>query len=334
MPSSPTSLPSTLKLLSDPVRLRLCALVARSELAVQELVDVTGLQQSRISNHLSRLKRAGVVRDRREGTWSFHSLVEPREGGPLTPALFQAAIEPWLASEDGQRDLSALAAVLDRRRSKSREMHDRLAQRWPETFSDFTSGTLRAELVAEAFPLGPHVADLGCGAGFLALWLAERGAQVVAVDHSDGMLATARSRPGAAHVTFRRGELDDLPLADGEVDCAFANLVWHHLPDQEQAAREVFRIVRPGGRVIVSDLVPHDRDWMREAMGDLRLGQKPEQVAAALARAGFVDLVVERVHDRYRVASPDGGHAEFAMFLVRGSKPAVAPSSVDSVRMQ
>lgn len=316
------NLPSTLKLLSDPVRLRLCALLARAELAVHELVDVTGLQQSRISNHLSRLKRAGLVRDRREGTWSFHSLAEPRDDGPLTPALYAATIEPSVASGEGRGDALALEAVLDRRRNKSRETHDLLAKRWPEVGQDFTQGTLRAEILAHAFPCGATIADLGCGAGFLALWLASRGAQVVAVDHSEGMLQAARARQGAAAVTFRRGEFDDLPLADGEVDAAFANLVWHHLPDHDQAAREVFRVVRPGGRVVVSDLLPHDREWMRELMGDLRLGVKPEQVVVALARAGFVDLVAESAHDRYCVAAPSGERSEFSMFVVRGSKPA------------
>jgi ArsR family transcriptional regulator len=142
------------------------------------------------------------------------------------------------------------------------------------------------------------------------------------------MLQAARARQGAAAVTFRRGEFDDLPLADGEVDAALANLVWHHLPDHDQAAREVFRVVRPGGRVVVSDLLPHDREWMRELMGDLRLGVKPEQVVVALARAGFVDLVAEAAHDRYCVAAPGGERTEFSMFVVRGSKPAVA--SIDS----
>ena len=102
------SLQATLKLLSDPLRLRLCALLARSELVVQELVTITGLQQSRVSNHLSLLKRAGVVRDRREGTWSFHSLVEPAAAGALTPSLFEATVQPYLDADEGQRDLSAL----------------------------------------------------------------------------------------------------------------------------------------------------------------------------------------------------------------------------------
>ena len=319
------SLHTTLKLLSDPVRLRLCGLLAHGELAVQELCTITGLQQSRISNHLSLLKRAGLVRDRREGTWSFHSLIEPSSEGPLSPSLFQATVEPYQASTEGQRDQQALGAVLDQRRQKSRDMHDRLAERWSAVGQEFALGTLRDEVLAQAWPCGTAVADLGCGTGFLALWLAERGAQVIAVDHSERMLGQAKQRQ-AATVEFRQGEIDALPLRAAEVDAAFSNLVWHHLPDHEAAAREVFRVLRPGGTVVVSDMLLHDADWMREAMGDLRLGLKPDQVVGALARAGFTALRTQTLTDRYRVATPDGGAAEFPMFVVRGEKPRAARS--------
>lgn len=315
------SLQSTLKLLSDPVRLRLCALLARAELAVQELVRITGLQQSRVSNHLSLLKRQGLVRDRREGTWSFHSLVEPHDGGPLTPALFAASIQPFHDSAEGHADWQALLAVLDQRRAASRAAHDQLAEQWPAGGEDFTLGTLRAEILAEAWPCGGTVADLGCGTGFLAAWLAERGASVIAVDHSERMLRTARQRAGAG-VTFRKGEIDALPLAANEVDAAFCNLVWHHLPDHAAAARELYRVVRPGGRVVVSDLLPHEHEWMRRAQGDLRLGLEPERVQVALARAGFVDLRSVQASDRYCRAASGRERVEFPMFLVGGSKPA------------
>jgi SAM-dependent methyltransferase len=321
MASALQSLQSALKLLSDPVRLRLCALLSRGELAVQELVAITGLQQSRISNHLSLLKRQGLVRDRREGTWSFHSLVEPSDDGPLSPQLFAATVMPFFDADVGAADAQALQAVLDQRRRKSREMHDRLADQWPALGQEFALGTLRAEVLAAAWPSGGTVADLGCGTGFLATWLAERATEVIAVDHSERMLTLAMQAAGS-RVTFRRGELDALPVEDAEVDAAFSNLVWHHLPDHDAAAREVFRVLRPGGRIVVSDLLPHECEWMRDAMGDLRLGLKPDQVIGALARAGFQSLRSETAKDRYRVAAPDGPYAEFPMFVVSGQKPA------------
>jgi DNA-binding transcriptional ArsR family regulator len=217
MASALATLQTTLKLLSDPVRLRLCALLSRAELVVQELGTITGLQQSRISNHLSLLKRAGLVRDRREGTWSFHSLVEPSSMARCRRSLFAATVLPWLESAEGEPDGKALAAVLDQRRKKSREAHDQLADQWATVGQEFAVGTLRAEVLAQAWPCGGIVADLGCGTGFLATWLAERGAHVVAVDHSERMLASARQRGAQDRITFRQGELDALPLRDGEV---------------------------------------------------------------------------------------------------------------------
>jgi ArsR family transcriptional regulator len=319
-------LTTALKLLSDPTRLRLCGLLAQRELAVQELVSVTGLQQSRISNHLALLKRAGLVRDRREGTWSFHSLVEPGERGPLTPELFAAVVAPWQGSDDGRRDQLALRAVLEHRREKSRQAHDRLAERW-ERGQEFAHGSLRAEVLAQAWPQGLVVADLGCGTGFLATRLAAAGARVIAVDHSERMLAAARRKKTAGAIEFRRGELDALPIDDQSVDAAFANLVFHHLPDFAAAAAEVFRILKPGGTVVISDLLPHDADWMRQTMGDLRLGLKAEQVSAALARAGFVELRSEPAVDRCRVHDPAGAPVEFPMFLVRGERPRARSTS-------
>ena len=145
---------------------------------------------------------------------------------------------------------------------------------------------------------------------------------MIAIDHAERMLETARQRVASTNVEFRRGDLESLPLADGEVDAAFANLVWHHVADMDGAAREVFRVLRPGGLVVVTDLLPHGEEWMREQMGDLRLGLRADAVMTALTRAGFRDVTQEAVADRYRVEDPAGRAAELELFLVRAARGA------------
>ncbi len=314
-------LQTTLKLLSDPVRLRLSALLSIEEIAVQELVTITGLAQSRISNHLALLKRAGLVLDRREGSWAFYRLVGPTADGALSPEMFQATIRPRLESAAGRRDLATLDTVREQRRERSRTTHDALADRWVEVGQAFCTGSLRAEACSALVPAGITVADLGCGAGFLTSYLAQRGIRVIAVDHSQKMLDAARARLAETSVEFRRGEMEQLPLADHGVDAAFANLVWHHVADMDRSARELARVIRPRGTAVITDLLPHDEDWMREGMGDYRLGLRPETVRGALARAGFFALSIESIHDQYVVQNPRGEESVLPLFLVRGTSP-------------
>lgn len=312
-------MPQVLKLLSDPVRLRLIAALHRAELAVQELVGLTGLAQSRISNHLALLRRAGLVTDRREGTWVFYRTAPPAADGAWSPGLFEAVVRPYLDSVAGRGDAELLERVREERRQQSRAAHDRLAANWAEVGQEFQTGTVRAEAWGALVPPSLTVADLGCGAGYLSEYLAGRGARVIAVDHAPAMLATARRRLPTA-VECRRGELDALPLQDAEVDAAFANLVWHHLADGSAVAREIARVLKPAGRVVVTDMLPHDEEWMREVMGDLRLGVEPDAVQASLAEAGFVDISFQPLDDNYVVRGKSGRKATFPLFLVTGRK--------------
>jgi ArsR family transcriptional regulator len=319
-----------LKLLSDPVRLRLLAALHREELAVHELTLLTDLAQSRVSNHLALLRRAGLVRDRREGTWVFYRTTPPRAGGAWSPALFAATVQPFLDSPQGRDDLAWLERLREERRAQSRIAHDRLASSWAEVGQEFSTGALRAEAWSALVPPGLTVADLGCGAGYLASYLATKAARVIAIDHAPGMLAAARARLPAS-VETRAGELDRLPLRDGEIDAAFANLVWHHLADGRAAAREIARALKPGGRVVVTDLLPHGEEWMRDEMGDLRLGLDSEEVTAALAEAGFRELSARPLEDRYVVRGRSGRKVALPLFLVSGARAHSGPDASSSV---
>jgi SAM-dependent methyltransferase len=267
------------------------------------------------------LRRSSLVQDRREGSWIFYCLAEPTPDGAMTRELYDAVILPYLAGTEGQRDAQALEAVREKRRERSRATHDALAERWVAVGQEFATGSLRAEAYSALVPRGMVLADLGCGAGFLTSFLMRRGARVIAVDHSQKMLDAARERYPDGTTEYRRGEMDALPLADGEVDAAFANLVWHHLGDMDRAAEELARVIRPCGTAVITDLLPHDEDWMRESMGDHRLGLRPDDVMGALARAGFVEVHIETIHDSYVVHSPRGEESALPLFLVRGTAP-------------
>jgi len=308
-----------LKLLADDNRLRLLALLDGEELSVQELTRVTGLGQSRVSHHLALLRQAGVIEDRREGSYTFCRL-RPRGGGnPLGAALWREVGGAFRRGETAAADRARLAELREERRAARRAAHDRLAGVWGGVGEDVERGSLRSEAVASLVPRSRVVADLGCGAGFLTRFLAARFDRVIAVDHSEAMLAAARVSVGpAAPVEWRAGELEALPIDDGEVDAVFANLALGHVGDLAAVARECARVLRPGGAAVITDLRPHGEEWMRDELAAERLGIPPEEVARALVEAGFGAVEEMAIEDRYRMRSASGRVARLGLFLVRG----------------
>jgi ubiquinone/menaquinone biosynthesis C-methylase UbiE len=135
------------------------------------------------------------------------------------------------------------------------------------------------------------IGDLGCGTGQLAAALAPFVARVVAVDRSAEMLAAARRRlRGWPSVELRRGDLEVLPVVDGELDAAIVMLVLHHVPDPAAVLRDAARSLRTGGRLLVLDMLPHDREEYRHQMGHVWLGFSEDQMQRLLGSAGFVDV--------------------------------------------
>ncbi len=282
------SLQKLFKTLADPTRVRLLALLEHEELAVQELMGVLGMAQSRVSRHLGILRDAGLVRDRREGTYVLYRFVPPE--APAWRQTWALVKEEWARDATAQRDGAALAHVMEARAAASRAFFDAVGPEWDALRKIFHDETLRARAIARLVPPELAAADVGTGTGVLALELARLGLRVVAVDHSPRMLEAAREKlaaEGVESVELRLGEAQALPLRDAEVDAAFAHMVLHYLPSPAEALAEMRRVVRPGGVVVVVDFVLHQSEWMRQELGVRWLGFEAEQLAHWFSEAGL-----------------------------------------------
>jgi len=304
------------KTLSDPTRVRLLSLLEREELAVQELMEVLGMAQSRVSRHLAILREAGLVRDRRDGTYVFYQLALP-ENGPWGDAW--ELVRRGLAGDTtAARDSAALARAMDARADRARSFFDAVGPEWDALRKVFDDDALRTRAIASLVPAGLRVADIGTGTGILALELSRIGLDVVAIDHSPRMLEAARAKldeAGGERVELRQGEASALPLRDGEVDAAFAHMVLHYLPSPGEAVAEMARVVKPGGKVVVVDFVAHDHEWMRQELGVHWLGFDTRDVERWLDDAGLTE---------FRIDSQAGLSAVRdlpATFVASGSRP-------------
>jgi ArsR family transcriptional regulator len=288
------------KTLSDPTRVRILALLEQEELAVQELMRVLGMAQSRVSRHLAILRDAGLLRDRRDGTFAYYRFPTPQEGAWRD--AWELTRHQMIDDPTVERDAAALREVLSARAQRTRSWFDTVGPEWDALRKVFNDDALRARAIAHLAPPGITVCDVGTGTGVLALELARLGVRVVAVDHSPAMLDAARAKlhaAGAGSVELRRGDAADLPLDDASVDAAFAHMVLHYLPSPADALAEMARVVKPGGpvsRVVVVDFEEHDREWMREELGVQWLGFPLEDVRAWLEAAGLEDVRVERTN--------------------------------------
>jgi len=306
--------------LGDPTRVRILALLEQEELAVHELMDALGMAQSRVSRHLGILREAGLLRDRREGTFVLYRFEKPPPG-PWAEAW--ALARRSLASDPvSGRDRLALGRVLEARAARSRSFFEAVGPEWDALRKVWNDDALRARALARVLPRDLVVADVGTGTGTFALELAAAGMRVIAVDHSKAMLEAARRKlaeAGSEGVELRHGEAEALPLGDGEVDAAFAHLVLQYLPAPGRALAELARVVRPGGAVVVVDFVRHDREWMRQELGVVWLGFEPQEVAEWLAEAGL-----EHVRVEVQAPAARGGDLP-ATFIADGRRPPGAP---------
>jgi ArsR family transcriptional regulator len=299
--------------LSDPSRCRLLLLLEKQELTVSELCAVLQMPQSSVSRHLKTLADDDWVMSRRDGTSRFYSMAA-EDLDPGARRLWPLIREQVAATAASTQDDRRLRGVLTRRRAKSQEFFASAAGGWDR---------LRSELFGDTFFLwgllglidpGLVVGDLGCGTGQLTETVAPCVKRVIAVDSSPDMLDAARQRVGGArNVEVRQGELESLPIDAGELDAAMLSLVLHYSPSPARALSEVARALRPGGRALVVDMLPHDREEYQQQMGHVWLGFSEKQITKFLSGAGFAEV-------RFRMlpADPDAkGPALFAAVAVR-----------------
>jgi ArsR family transcriptional regulator len=281
--------------LSDPLRCRLLRLLERHELTVTEMCSVLQLPQSTVSRHLKTLADAGWVVSRRDGTSRYYrAALEELDPGAqrLWPLIREQVSSPSGADQDERR----LGSVLARRRSKSEQFFSSASGEWGRLRAELFGSTFHLHALAALLESAWRVADLGCGTGELTALMAPHVAQVVGVDGSPDMLQAAERRlVGHSNVELRLGTLEAVPLADGQVDVVTMALVLHHLPEPSRALAEAHRVLNRGGRVLIIDMLPHDRTEYQQQMGHVWLGFSESQMTRLLAAAGFTGIRVRQL---------------------------------------
>jgi ArsR family transcriptional regulator len=284
---TPEPLLSRLESLADPIRLRLLMLLEENELSVSDLAGILQMPQSSVSRHLKPLADQGWIVSRSERTANLYKMAngELPEAARRLWELSRGEITGW---PQLAHDRLRLEQRLAERQPDARALFAGMAGEWERLRSELYGDRFTGEALTALLP--PHwvVADLACGSGSVTVRLAPHVARVLAVDRTPEMLNAARSRArDLKNVTFYEADLSELPIADDTCDAALVLLALTHLERPEAALAEMARILRPGGRAVVVDLLHHDRDDFRRQMGQLRNGFRATELMQLLTGAGL-----------------------------------------------
>jgi ArsR family transcriptional regulator len=303
----------TLKILSDPTRLRLIALVMREELSVAELQEILGMGQSRISSQLALLRQASLVADRRDGKKAFYSL--RANLAPGQQALLRAAVDSVegldVIAEDGRH----LDRVLAKRRRVSEQYFNMIAGRLGRNHCPGRSWEAIGRLALQLVP-NVVIADLGAGEGLISQLLARNAKQVWCIDNSPRMVEVGTELAKTndlTNLTYKLGDIEQVPLGDESVDLAILSQALHHARHPQKAVDEAYRILRPGGQLVILELAEHDFEKARDLYADLWLGFKESALEGFLKKAKFIKIDVTPV-------SKEAVEPHFETLLATGTK--------------
>lgn len=293
------SILKSLSLIADPTRVRLLLLLGQEELSVAELQEILSLPQSNISAQLAKLKSAGLVSDRRSGKNRLYHLEAPtaknRESHEHFVALMQAA---GAELRDTAKDATALQIVLRKRAETAKAYFDALAGKFGRHYIPGRSWKGLGETLLKLLP--PLViADLGAGEGTLSQLLAQRAKKVIAVDNSEKMVAYGAElarKHGFTNLEYRLGDIESPPVDAESVDLVFLSQALHHAQNPQAALKAAFRIVKPGGRIVLLDLLEHSFEKARDLYADVWLGFTESSLHEMLGKAGFKDVETSVVH--------------------------------------
>ena len=285
--------------LGDPTRVRIVALLREMELTVGELAQVLGQSQPRVSRHVRILIEAGLLDRRKEGSWVFLSLGKPCRMNPLFELLDQwtriDGEDPWTLA-----DAARLAAVRADRAAAAERYFAARAKDWDRIRSLHIAESEVEAAIARALgkqPVG-RLVDIGTGTGRMIELFGRHADHALGVDRSPEMLRVARvklAEAGLPAAELRQGDMYALPLAGGSADTVIIHQVLHYAQQPAGAVAEAARLLAPGGRLLIVDFAPHEREELRSSDAHVRLGFADEAVLKFLATAGLEARVVEHL---------------------------------------
>jgi ArsR family transcriptional regulator len=277
-----------LQVLSDTTRLRLLKLLSEEELSVAELQEILEMGQSRISTHLSQIRRHGLLSDRKDGKKTFYSLL--LDESPRLD-LIRVALREDLEEEFWESDRAGLTRIIDRRYFD--EVAERLGKNYIPGRSWDAIGHFLLRLVPQI-----NIADLGAGEGTISQLLAERAKKVFCIDSSKSMVrlgADLAKKKNLSNLVYKQGDIEEVPLPAKSVDLALMSQSLHHAQRPEKALAEAFRILKPGGQLVVLDLKKHQFEKARELYKDQWLGFGENDLYRMIRESGFKRAKVEIV---------------------------------------